>query len=357
MQAPEATPVQLLDIDGSLVPHDRYEPLLDEAGLVEAYRHMVVARRVDREHINLQRQGELALYAPCHGQEAIQVASALAVEERDRLFPQYRELGTAIARGVDVGSMAGYWAGHWHAADGFLDRNIAPLCIPIATQTLHAVGWAMGARFDGSDDVAVAYLGDGATSEGDAHEAFNFAAVFDAPCVFVISNNAWAISVPLHEQTRAPSLAHKAVGYGLPGVRVDGNDVLASHAVMVEAVARARSGGGPTIIEAVTYRMEAHTTADDPTRYRTRSEVDEWIPRDPIVRVEARLVGTGLLDDRLKADIEAEADAEAARAREGAIAAGPHPPEELFEHVLRDAPPSLLEQRSQMLAEIEAGAD
>jgi pyruvate dehydrogenase E1 component alpha subunit len=355
MRLPDLLPVQLLAEDGSLVEHEDYEPLLDDEGLLTAFRHMVVASRVDREHINLQRQGELALYASCRGQEAIQVASALSVEPRDRLFPQYRELGALVARDVDLADMVGYWAGEWHSAGGLLDRNVAPLCIPIATQTLHAVGWAMGARFDGSDDVAVAYLGDGATSEGDAHEAFNFAAVFDAPCVFVISNNSWAISVPLHEQTRAPSLAHKAIGYGIPGVRVDGNDLLASHAVMTEAVQRARSGGGPTIVEAVTYRMEAHTTADDPTRYRTDAELAEWIPRDPLTRTEALLRETGVLDDAGRAQIDAEAEAAASTTRQGVLDLVVGPPSELFEHVYTTPTAALDQQRAQLAAEIAAG--
>jgi 2-oxoisovalerate dehydrogenase E1 component subunit alpha len=355
MRLPDHVPVQLLSIEGTIIDHPEYGPRLDLEALVDAYRHMLVARRVDTEYINLQRQGQLALYASCRGQEAIQVASVLATRPTDRLFPQYRELAAFVARGIDLASMAGYWAGEWHSAAAFVDVNVAPLCIPIATQTPHAVGWAMGARLDGSDDVAVTFLGDGATSEGDAHEAFNFAAVFDAPCVFVICNNQWAISVPVEEQTRAPSLAHKAIGYGVPGVRVDGNDVLACHSVVSEAAERARSGGGPTIIEAVTYRMEAHTTADDPSRYRAQADLDEWKPRDPIARLEAHLADLEALDDDRRAEIAAEAEAAAAATRAGAFGLVHGPPGELFEHMYSTPRRGLDEQKAQLAAEIAAG--
>ncbi len=215
----------------------------------------------------------------------------------------------------------------------------------------------MAAKFDGKDLVVMSYFGDGATSEGDPHEALNFAAVYDAPCVFFVQNNQYAISVPLAKQTKAPTIAHKAIGYGMPGYRCDGNDVLAVYAVTKQAVDRARRGEGPSLIEAVTYRMEAHTTADDPTRYRTPEELDEWRRRDPIARFETFLRREGLLDDEVREQIEQEEKAYAARMREEIYDAPHGDPLELFEHVYVDPPPELLAQRDQLARELAAGQE
>src|SRR4029079_8749631 len=190
--------------------------------------------------------------------------------------------------------------GRWHGGLGFTDKCVAPIAIPIGTHRLHAVGAARAAQRLGEDSVTVAYLGDGATSEGDAHEALNLAAVFKAPCVFFVQNNQWAISVPVSKQQSGPSIAHRAIGYGMSGIRVDGNDVLACYAVMAEAAARARDGGGPTLIEAIPYRMGPHTTSDDPTRYRADDEVEAWRARDPISRYRTYLQSTGVWTERLE---------------------------------------------------------
>ncbi len=215
----------------------------------------------------------------------------------------------------------------------------------------------MGAKLDGDDLVVMSYFGDGATSEGDPHEAMNFAAVYDAPVVFFVQNNQYAISVPLSQQTRAPTIAHKAIGYGMPGLRCDGNDVLATYAVARKAVDRARAGGGPSLIEAVTYRMEAHTTADDPTRYRTPEELAEWTARDPIARFEAFLTREGLLDDDFRGQIDDEAKAYASRMRSELYDAPHGDPLELFDHVYVEAPPSYAEQREQLRRELAADAE
>jgi 2-oxoisovalerate dehydrogenase E1 component alpha subunit len=226
------------------------------------------------------------------------------------------------------------------------------MSIPIGTQTLHAVGAAMAAQRLGEDSVTVAFLGDGATSEGDVHEALNFAAVFTTPCVFYVQNNQWAISLPVSKQTAAPSIAHKAIGYGMPGIRVDGNDVLACYAVMAEATARARAGGGPTLIEAVTYRLGPHTTADDPSRYRTREEVDHWLALDPIPRYRTYLQGQGLWSERLEERVAARSKRMRAELRDAVFGAPDIDIDEVFTTVYAEITPGLQTQRQQLRAEL-----
>jgi pyruvate dehydrogenase E1 component alpha subunit len=352
---PAADPLQLLAPDGTLrgpVPAD-----LKDDDLLALYHSMVTTRRVDREAVHLQRQGQLGAYPPNLGQEAAQVGPAYALAEQDWLFPAYRELGAMLVRGVPASAVAHLFRGTWHSAHDPAEHRVGLLCLPIATQTLHATGYAMGAALDNAAMAVLTYLGDGATSEGDAHEAFNFASVFAAPIVFVIQNNQFAISVPLRRQTRAPSLAHRAVGYGIPGVLVDGNDVLACYAATSQAMARARAGDGPTIIEAVTYRMDGHSTADDPTRYRTADSVEAWRGRDPIERLGRLLRARGLLDDGVAAQVD-DAAARAAQALRDDIwdAAAPAP-EEMFDHVTGVPTPAQRRQREQLRAELAAAAD
>ena len=350
---PSDPPVQLLDDHGTLSEADGYALDLKDEDFRELYRHMVVARRIDRQAINLQRQGQLAVYASLLGQEAAQIGSAYALAAADWVFPSYRELGVALVRGVDAAGILHLFRGTWLSDHDPYDHHFGLLSIPIGTQVLHAVGFAMGAAFDHTDLVVMAYLGDGATSEGDPHEAMNFAAVFSAPCVFFVQNNQYAISVPLSLQTRAPTIAHKAVGYGMPGYRCDGNDVLASYAVTRHAVERARAGDGPSLIEAVTYRMEAHTTADDPTRYRTPEELEEWQRRDPIARFETFLTHQDLLDDDFRDEVDREAAYAARRLREEIYDAPHGDPLELFRHVYVDPPPSFVEQEAQLSRELD----
>src|SRR6476619_6932715 len=241
----EVEPIQLVAPAGSPTPEARYRRDLPPETLAWLYEMMVVTRELDTEFINLQRQGELALYASCRGQEAAQVGAVACLRKTDWLFPQYRELGALLVRGIAPAHMGAVWRGRWHGGLEFTKKCCAPLAIPIGTHGLHAVGAAMAAQRLGEDSVTVAFMGDGATSEGDVHEALNFAAVFKAPCVFFVQNNQWAISTPASHQMAAPSIAHRAIGYGTPGIRVDGNDVLACYAVMSEAAQRAREGGGP----------------------------------------------------------------------------------------------------------------
>jgi len=348
----EAPMVRLVAPDGSRVDGQRALPDLDVAAMWQLFTDMKVTRRLDQEFVNLQRQGQLALFPPSRGQEAAQVGTATALRSDDWMFPQYRELGAFVVRGIDPGGLGHLWRGTCHGGFGFVEKACAPLSIPIGTHALHAVGMALGMSLDGSDSVAVAFVGDGATSEGDVHEALNMAAVFDAPCIFVIQNNQWAISVPLAEQTRTTNLADKASAYGMPGVRCDGNDALACLMVMRDAVDRARRGEGPTLIEAVTYRMGAHTTSDDPTRYRTEEELATWSELDPIDRFERFLRLEGLWSDAKDASANEAARAAATRLRDAVFDAPAPDPLLAFDHVLSERSPSLQAQRDQLAAEI-----
>jgi 2-oxoisovalerate dehydrogenase E1 component alpha subunit len=345
-------PVQLVAPDGTPTAESRYSRELPAETLCWLYEMMVLTRDVDAELVNLQRQGELALFASCCGQEAAQVGAAACLRKSDWLFPQYRELGVCLVRGIAPGQVGAAWRGTWHGGLDFTKKCCAPISVPIGTQTLHAVGAAMAAQRLCEDSITVAFLGDGATSEGDVHEALNFAAVFTTPCVFYVQNNQWAISVPLRSQTAAPSIAHKAIGYGMPGIRVDGNDVLACYAVMAEAAARARSGEGPTLIEAITYRLGPHTTSDDPTRYRSQDELDHWQALDPIPRYRAYLEGRGLWTQRLEDRIAARSQRVRAELRDAVFAAPDIDIDEVFTAVYAEMTPGLEAQRQQLHAEI-----
>ncbi|MFF0065353.1 pyruvate dehydrogenase (acetyl-transferring) E1 component subunit alpha [Streptomyces sp. NPDC005279] len=322
--------------------------------LLRLYAELVRGRRYNVQATALTKQGRLAVYPSSTGQEACEVAAALALEERDWLFPSYRDTLAAVARGLDPVQALTLLRGDWHTGYDPREHRIAPLCTPLATQLPHAVGLAHAARLKGDDVVALAMVGDGGTSEGDFHEALNFAAVWRAPVVFLVQNNGFAISVPLAKQTAAPSLAHKAVGYGMPGRLVDGNDAAAVHEVLGEAVARARRGGGPTLIEAVTYRIDAHTNADDATRYRGESEVEAWRAHDPIRLLERELTERGLLDeDGIRAAAEA-AETMAAELRDGMNADPVLDPMDLFEHVYAEQTSQLREQAALLRAELDA---
>ncbi|SDM27476.1 pyruvate dehydrogenase E1 component alpha subunit [Streptomyces wuyuanensis] len=322
--------------------------------LLRLYAELVRGRRYNAQATALTKQGRLAVYPSSTGQEACEVAAALALEERDWLFPSYRDTLAAVARGLDPAQALTLLRGDWHTGYDPYEHRIAPLSTPLATQLPHAVGLAHAARLKGDDVVALAMVGDGGTSEGDFHEALNFAAVWQAPVVFLVQNNGFAISVPLSKQTAAPSLAHKAVGYGMPGRLVDGNDVAAVHEVLGEAVARARRGGGPTLVEAITYRIDAHTNADDATRYRGDSEVEAWREHDPIRLMETELTGRGLLDeDGVRSAAEA-AETMAAQLRERMNADPVLNPMDLFEHVYAEQTSQLREQAAQLRAELDA---
>ena len=324
-------PRRVLAPDGSVVgdPAVGLEP--DE--LRGMLRWMVLARRLDRECIALQRQGELTVYPGFEGQEAAQIGSATALGDADMVWPTFRELAVALVRGVDPVQYLQYHRGTWHG--GPYDpraTRFGPICIPIATQIAHAAGGALGQQLDGSHEVSIAYFGDGATSEGDFHEAANLAGVWKLPLVLFCQNNGWAISMPAAQQT-AGEIWRRAEGYGFPGVRVDGNDVLAVFAATREALERARRGDGPTLIEAMTYRIGAHSTADDPRRYRADPEVEAARASDPIARFRTWLVAAGHADVAFLAECDAEAERFAMTVREGVVATPAPPPEWQFEWV------------------------
>lgn len=345
---PTAVPRSLIDPDGRLRPGS--ERLPSDGVLLDLHRRMVLGRRFDTQATALTKQGRLAVYPSARGQEACQVGAVAAMADRDWLFPTYRDSMALVSRGINAVEVLTLLRGDWHCGyDPYLHRT-ATQCTPLATNTLHAVGLAHAAKLSGEDTVAVAMLGDGATSEGDTHEALNIAAVWQAPVVFLVQNNGYAISVPLSKQTRAETLAHKGIGYGMPGVLIDGNDAAMVHVAMTEAIERARSGGGPTLIEALTYRMEAHTNADDATRYRQQSEVTEWLARDPVTRLETYLRRKGILDDEAMTEMTAEAETKAGQLR-AAINAQPElDPAELFSHVYAQ-PTAGLRVQAQALAD------
>jgi len=332
---------------------------LSEQELRELYRLMAMTRRADLESTALQRQGELAVYPPLIGQEAAQVGSAFALGSEDWIFPSYRELGAAVVRGVDLGEYLHFYRATWHGGTyDAVAHRFGYVSVPVGSQILHAVGYALGSKLDRKPLVSLVYFGDGATSEGDFHEGCNFAAVFRAPVVFLCQNNQWAISVPLSEQTVAP-IWKKAEAYGFPGVQVDGNDVLAVYLATKEAAERARADGVPTLIEAVTYRMGPHSTADDASRYRPAGEAERWQALDPLDRYRAWLSTTGMVDDAFFQHVDDEAGVFAAKLRADVIGSEPRPVEEMFEWVFAgELPPHLARQREEVvrLAEDE-GAD
>jgi 2-oxoisovalerate dehydrogenase E1 component alpha subunit len=338
--------VQLITPGGERVSHPQYDAWVQDVSdeqLGSLYEDLVVIRRIDTEATALQRQGELGLWPPLLGQEASQIGSARALREDDFVFSSYRENGVAYCRGVDLTDIVRVWRGNASAGWDPYTINMATPQIIIGAQTLHATGYAMGIQNDGADSVAITYFGDGATSEGDVNEAMVFAASFQCPVIFFCQNNHWAISEPVRLQSHI-QIADRAAGFGIPSIRVDGNDVLAVMAATREALERARHGGGPTFIEAVTYRMGPHTTADDPTRYRDANELEDWAAKDPISRVKALLDRKGLLTAELEVQVTAKADAVAKEMRAGCINMPDPKPLDIFKHVY-STPNSWLERQ------------
>jgi pyruvate dehydrogenase E1 component alpha subunit len=313
------------------------------------YRDMVLTRRFDGEATALQRQGELGLWASLLGQEAAQIGSGRALRDDDYVFPTYREHGVAWCRGVDPTNLLGMFRGVNHGGWDPNVNNFHLYTIVIGSQTLHATGYAMGVAKDGADSAVIAYFGDGASSQGDVAEAFTFSAVYNAPVVFFCQNNQWAISEPTERQMRVP-LYRRAEGFGFPGVRVDGNDVLACLAVTRWALDRARRGEGPTLVEAYTYRMGAHTTSDDPTRYRRDEERQAWEAKDPILRLKAHLLASGGADEAFFEELETESEALGKRVRE-VVRAMPDPDTmAIFENVYADGHALVDEERAEFAA-------
>ncbi|WP_418282724.1 thiamine pyrophosphate-dependent dehydrogenase E1 component subunit alpha [Halorubrum sp. DTA98] len=357
---------RVLGPDGHVLPAATVPDLSDEK-LVDIYRDLVITRRFDERAVSLQRQGRMGTYAPCAGQEGSAVGSTHALADRDLISYQYREHGAVVVRDL-LAEYLPYWMGHESGTEAIAAGNVFPLNIGIGAHVPHAVGAAWAFDYRDEDRVVACHFGDGATSEGDVHEALNFAGVFDTPTVFCCHNNGWAISVPKGRQTASETFAAKATAYGFDGVRVDGMDPLASYAVTREAVERARTRASsqhdgdddaparPTLIEFVEYRYGAHTTADDPTAYRDPDDVDPWRALDPIDRMETFLRETGRIDDETVATIHDHADDVVAEAIDVAEAVVPDPAD-LFANAYADLPPELRRQRDELLAAIEEHGD
>ena len=349
------TLLQLLPPDGERVPHSDLDPWIadvDGAALAALYDDLSVIRRLDVEATALQRQGELGLWPPLLGQEAAQVGSARALRGDDFVFTSYRENGVAYCRGVSVAQLLPVWRGTALSGWNPYDVGMATPAVIIGAQTLHATGYALGCAIDGVDSVAVAYFGDGATSQGDVSEAMVYAASFHAPVVFFCQNNHWAISEPVALQTTRP-IADRAPAFGIPSMRVDGNDVLAVMAATRIALDRARRGGGPTFIEAVTYRMGPHTTSDDPGRYVDPVERAEWAAKDPIDRLERHLDALGLLTDELRRSVRTSSDAAAAELRRACLALPEPAALTVFDNVYAEPHSGLDRQRREYSAYLD----
>jgi len=345
--------LSVLDEKGKL--DKNLEPDIPEDLLLKLYRAMLLGRRFDERMLSLQRQGRIGTFAPTSGQEASQVGSVAALRSSDWMVPSFREAAAQIWRGAPMENIILYFGGYNEGGRIEDTSKDLPISVPVASQILHAVGLGWAVNYRKTDEVVMVFFGDGATSEGDFHEGMNFAGVYQTPVIFLCQNNQWAISIPLSRQTHSETLAQKALGYGIPGIQVDGNDILAVYAAAKEAVERARSGGGPTMIECVTYRVTMHTTADDPKRYRTEDEVEGWKKKDPLVRFEKYLmdkkVATKDKFQAIETEVKEEIQAAVDRAEEQMKKLDD--PLQMFEHAYAELPSSLKEQRAELAEELK----
>src|SRR3989344_4051092 len=337
--------LQILDEYGRC--DEKLKPKLDDEILKKMYESLVLTRAFDDKALKLQRQGRLGTYAPMRGQEACQIGSAFALQKDDWVFPAFRENGIFMIRGVPAHMLYQYWAGDERGMQIPKGINIMPVSITVGAHLPHAVGAAMAFKHQGLKSAAVVDFGDGATSEGDFHEALNFAGVFKAPCIFICQNNQWAISLPVKEQTASQTIAQKAIAYGIAGIQVDGNDVFAVYKATMDAVARARNGLGATLIECFTYRLADHTTSDDAKKYRSEDEVRSWELKDPILRFEKYLVSKKVINPVIIGKVKAEAEQQIERAVKRAESAKPQPPTEMFDYLYSDMTDEMKEQREQ----------
>ncbi|WP_404364244.1 pyruvate dehydrogenase (acetyl-transferring) E1 component subunit alpha [Marinobacter sp.] len=345
--------LSILDEKGKL--DKELAPDIDNDALKKMHRAMLLSRRFDEYLLKWQREGRIGTFAPVKGQEASQIGSIAAIESDDWMVPSFRETAAAIWRGTPLSGLVLYNAGYNEGGRIPDDQNDLPISIPVASQLSHAVGIAYAMKYRKEKNLALTYFGDGATSEGDFHEALNFAEVFNTPTIFVCQNNQWAISVPRDLQTPSKTLAQKALAYGMPGIQVDGNDLFAVYAATREAAERARKGDGPTLIECVTYRLSVHTTADDPNKYRSEEEVEEWEKRDPITRLQRYMKSKKLLTDKdikkLDEEVTEEARASWDEAEKEMKKLGD--PIDMFDHLYAERPPYLEEQRDAMKQYLE----
>jgi len=334
--------VQILKPDGTLQPG--LKPPIDDKETLTLYQKMVFVRLADQRGLLLQRQGRFGTYAPLWGQEACQIGSAYVLQKGDWVFPAFRELGATLMMGIALKDFMLYWMGNEMGSRAPEGINLLPVSIPVGTHIPQAVGTAWAAKIRGDKIVAMAYFGDGATSKGDFHEAMNFAGVFKTPTIFFCQNNQFAISVPRSRQTASATIAQKAIAYGFDGIQIDGNDLFAVITVTREAVDRARSGGGPTLIEGVTFRFGPHTTADDPTKYRTDEEIERWKPLDPMIRLRSYLKAKGLWSEEVETRMTEDAQKEIDQAVKDAEAVPAPELKEIFEYVFAEMTPPLKEQ-------------
>ncbi|MFO7945098.1 MAG: pyruvate dehydrogenase (acetyl-transferring) E1 component subunit alpha [Anaerolineales bacterium] len=346
--------LSILDEDGNL--DEKLEPKMSEDLLLDLHHSMLLSRRFDERMLKLQRMGRIGTFAPIKGQEASQLGIVAALRSSDWMVPSFRETGASLWRGTPMENILLVYGGFYQGNEIPEGHTDLPVAVPVGTQPLHAVGVGYGLRYQEKDDVVVTFFGDGATSEGDFHEALNMAGVFQTPTIFVCQNNQWAISVPRSKQTNSKTIAQKAVAYGIPGLQVDGNDILAVYAAAEEAVKRAREGGGPTFIEAVTYRLSVHTTADDPTKYREDEEVEKWQKRDPLPRFQNYLKMKGLLTDEDIQTLEEEVKEQIQKAVDTAESRMKELEDEelsMFDHMYAEMPPNIKEQREEFKEELE----
>ncbi|MDI6763297.1 MAG: pyruvate dehydrogenase (acetyl-transferring) E1 component subunit alpha [Thermodesulfobacteriota bacterium] len=333
---------QILKPDGTL--HPDVKPPMSDQEIFNLYQRMVFIRLADQKALMLQRQGRMGTYAPVWGQEACQVGSAYALQKGDWVFPAFRELAASLMMGIPLKTIYLYWMGNEEGSRAPGGINVMPVSIPVGTHSLHAVGVAWAAKIRGDRIVTIAYFGDGATSKGDFHEAMNLAGVFKTPSIFFCQNNQFAISVPRKIQTASETIAQKSIAYGIDGIQVDGNDLFAVYTVTKEAADKARSGGGPALIEGVTYRFGPHTTADDPTKYRTDEEMEPWKPLDPLVRLRLYLREKGLWNEEVEKRLTEEAQEEIDQVVKEAEAVPVPEVEDIFKYVFAETTPQLKEQ-------------
>lgn len=348
---PKVEYLSILDGDGKV--DEALDPRLDADLSLHIYRLMLTARRLDERCINMQRQGRIGTYGPCRGQEAAHCASAVVLDPADWLVQAFREPGAMYHRGWPLETVLQFWGGYEEGCRTPDGVNDLPIAVPIASQVPHAMGIAWGMVTRNDPHCVLCFCGDGGTSEGDFHEALNFAGVYNLPLITLIQNNQWAISIPREKQTASETIAQKALAYGFDGIQVDGNDPLAVYVATKEAADRARSGGGPSLIEAVTYRLSVHTTADDPKKYRSEEEVARWEKLDPIPRYQKYLRDRGILKDKLVAELEADAQKEVAAAVERFEADREVDPLDCFKYMYAELPPELLEQQEEFRQALE----
>ncbi|CEG57027.1 pyruvate dehydrogenase (acetyl-transferring) E1 component subunit alpha [Legionella fallonii] len=348
----DVTYTQFLNEEGKLV---NAVPAIAEnhLALKELYKVMVLTRTFDKKAIALQRTGKMGTYAPINGQEAISTAIGHAMRPEDVFVPYYRDYAAQIQRGVKMSEILSYWGGDERGSQFACNSEDLPICVPIASQCLHATGVAFAFQYRNEPRVAVVCVGEGGTSEGDFYEAINVAGTWKLPVVFIVNNNQWAISVPRDKQTGTETVAQKAIAAGFSGIQVDGNDILATRQTIGEAIEKARNGKGPTLIEAITYRLCDHTTADDATRYQPSAEVDTARPKEPIARFKHYLTENKIWTAHDEEQLVIECSQKVEEAVEEYLNKKPQPVSSIFDYHYAELPEYLVEQRA--IAMEEAG--